>query len=560
MLVEPGRGLSARLLRGVIVRKRIGILVIHGVGEQTQFEYLEAIAGNLFKALSQDPARKPQIQIRRGAQAPLHAPTESWQSAPAIVSWWSQETHRWIDAHFHEVTWADLDMPSTLTNWLRLVGWGLAMPGIKLVDSTRTFQAREQHVCLPIRLSVVRRFFVRLELFGVSLLFFLMLTSINMLSWVLRRLAIRFTPIEHARVIIYDYLGDVKLYQDWTIRDDGLEALGEKSRASIQRRALRALATMAGEVQHKRLDEYYIFAHSLGTVVAFNALMELGVTLPNHFNEEEWAALPATLKTHAGYDAPEPQKPRRPYWLGKRDAIDRSVLFAGLKGLLTMGSPLNKFAAMWPAIVPVNREALAQPVPWINVADRQDIVAGDRISLFRSCDDRAPDDIAGLRLRNMPWADRLSIFTAHTSYWKADLTPSNPLGRIQGQLTGRHRQRLMNCLIPWLETGDGRRFEPPDDRMPGWLAASVYCAWLAIIALALSFIPAFLLRWMEILWSGGDAAIQHSLWEAMIATIKNPSLLAMHMGAVILTGILTVGVCSVIRYAWEANRDKWTDT
>ncbi len=540
-------------------RKRVGILVIHGVGEQTQFEYLEAIAGNLFKALSQNPAWKPQIQIRRGAQSPLHAPTESWQNAPAIVSWWSEETQRWIDAHFHEVTWADLDMPDNVPNWLRLVGWGLAMPGIKLVDSTRTFQARQQHVCLPVRLSVGRRLSVRLQLFGVSLLFFLMLVSINMFSWVLRRLSIRFAPIERARGIIYDYLGDVKLYQDWAIRDDGLEALGEKSRAAIQRRAVRALAAMAAEVQHKRIEAYYVFAHSLGTVIAFNALMELGVTLPNYFSEEEWAALPVALKTQAGYDAPDPQKPRRPYWLGKRDAVDRTALFAGLKGLLTMGSPLNKFAAMWPAIVPVNREALAHPVPWINVADRQDIVSGNRISLFRSCEDRGLDDIAGLRKRDVPWADRLSIFTAHTSYWKADFTPSNPLGRIKGRLTGQHPQRLMNRLIPWIETGDGGRFEPPDDRIPGWLATSLYGMWLVLIGLLLSFIPAFLLRWMEILWSGGDAAIHYSLWEAVIETVTHPWLLAEHMGAVILAGILTVGICSVVRYAWEANRNRWTD-
>jgi hypothetical protein len=543
-----------------IPRKRIGILVIHGVGEQTRFEYLEAIAGNLFKALSQDPARKPQIQIRRGAQSQLHAPTESWRNAPAIVSWWSQDQQRGIDAHFHEVTWADLDLPSTLTNWLRLVGWGLAMPGIKLVDSTKTFQARQQHVCLPILLSVRERLFVRLQLFGVSLLFFLMLISINMFSWVLRRLSITFAPIEHASGTIYDYLGDVKLYQDWAIRDDGLEALGEKSRASIQRRAARALAAMAGEVQHQRLDEYYVFAHSLGTVIAFNALMELGITLPNHFSEEEWTALPVALKTQAGYDAPDPQKPRRPYWLGKRDAIDRTALFAGLKGLLTMGSPLNKFAAMWPAIVPVNREALAHPVPWVNVADRQDIVAGNHISFFRSCDGRAPDDIAGLRLRNVSWADRLSVFTAHTSYWKADFTPSNPLGRVKGRLTGQHPQRLMNRLIPWLETGDGERFEPPNDRVPGWLAMCLYGAWLALIGLALSFIPAFLLRWMETLWSSNDAAIRYSLWEAVVETITNPSLLVVHMGIVICAGILTVGLCSVIRYAWEANRDKWTES
>jgi hypothetical protein len=540
-------------------RKRIGILVIHGVGEQTRFEHLEALAGNLFKALSQDPARKPQIQIRRGDHAPLHAPRESWRDVPVIVSWWSREVNGWIEAHFHEVTWADLDMPDSVSNWLRLVGWSLAMPGIRLVDSTRTFQARRQHVCVPVRLSVGRQLFVRLQLFGVSLLFFLMLVSINMFSWVLRRLSIQLAPIERARGIIYDYLGDVKLYQDWAIRDDGLEALGEKSRAAIQRRAVRALAAMAGVVLQGRLDEYYLFAHSLGTVIAFNALMELGVTLPNYFNEEEWAELPQALKAQAGYDAPDPQKPRRPHWLGKRDAVDRAVLFAGLKGVLTMGSPLNKFAAMWPAIVPVNREALARPVPWVNVADRQDIVAGNRISLFRSCDDRRPDDIAGLRLRNVPWADRLSLFTAHTSYWKADFTPSNPLGRVQGRLTGKHPQRLMNRLIPWLETGDGGRFDPPDDRMPGWLAMCLHGVWLCLIGLLLSFIPAFLLRWMEILWAGGDPAIHYSLWGAVVETTANPSLLAMHMGAVIGAGMLTVGVCSVIRYAWEANRSKWTD-
>lgn len=539
------------------MRKRIGILVIHGVGEQTRFEFLETIAGNLFKALSQDPARKPQIQIRRGGHAPLHAPAESWQDAPAIVSWWSEETQRWIDARFHEVTWADLDLPATLTNWVRLVGWSLAMPGIKLVDTTRTLRARQRHVCLPVRLSVGQRAFVRMQLFGVSLLFFLMLVSINMLSWILRRLSIRFTSIEHARGLMYDYLGDVKLYQDWAIRDDGLEALGEKSRAAIQRRAVRALAAMAGEVLHKRLDEYYLFAHSLGTVIAFNALMELGLTLPNYFNDEEWAALPAALKTQAGFDAPDPQKPRRPYWLRKRDAIDRAALFAGLKGVLTMGSPLNKFTALWPALVPVNREALARPVPRVNVADRQDLVAGNRISLFRSCDDREPNDIAGLWLRNVAWADQLSLLTAHTSYWKADFPPSRPSGRVAGRLMGWRSQRLMDHLIPWLETGDGTRFEPPTDRMPAWVADGLYVVSLVFLGLALAFIPVFLLRWMEILWAGGDPAIHYSLWGAVLETVANPSLLAAHMAAVISAGVLTIGLRSVVRHAWEVNRDKW---
>jgi hypothetical protein len=65
---------------------------------------------------------------------------------------------------------------------------------------------------------------------------------------------------------------------------------------------------------------------------------------------------------------------------------------------------------------------------------------------------------------------------------------------------------------------------------------------------------------METLWSGGDAAVHYSLWQAVVETIANPSLLAVHMGAVIGAGILTVTICSIVRYAWEANRSKWTDT
>jgi hypothetical protein len=95
--------------------------------------------------------------------------------------------------------------------------------------------------------------------------------------------------------------------------------------------------------------------------------------------------------------------------------------------------------------------------------------------------------------------------------------------------------------------------------MPGWLATCLFGGWLALIGLLLSFIPAFLLRWMETLWSSDEAAIHYSLWEAVVEAVTNPRLLAMHMGAVIGAGILTVGICSIIRYAWEANRSKWTD-
>src|SRR6266545_5490301 len=91
--------------------KRIGILVVHGVGEQKRFEFLEDIASHLFKALAADPAHRANIQIRRGNQVPLHAETESWHEAPAIVSWQplAGQYKDGIEVVFREVHWADLD-------------------------------------------------------------------------------------------------------------------------------------------------------------------------------------------------------------------------------------------------------------------------------------------------------------------------------------------------------------------------------------------------------------------------------------------------------------------
>ena len=113
-------------------RKRIGILVVHGVGEQACFDFLEDVATNLYLALSKEPGQKPHVQISRGDQVPVHSPTESWREASAIVSWWSPVSQRWLEAHFREVHWADLDMPATFRNWLDLVGWALGMSGVRL--------------------------------------------------------------------------------------------------------------------------------------------------------------------------------------------------------------------------------------------------------------------------------------------------------------------------------------------------------------------------------------------------------------------------------------------
>ena len=74
--------------------------------------------------------------------------------------------------------------------------------------------------------------------------------------------------------------------------------------------------------------------------------------------------------------------PARPVWLGEKDVIYRDRLFATFRGLFTYGSPLDKFAAIWPPRVPINKKEVGLVLgaggkrrEWIYVYDPTDPVA-----------------------------------------------------------------------------------------------------------------------------------------------------------------------------------------
>jgi hypothetical protein len=245
--------------------------------------------------------------------------------------------------------------------------------------------------------------------------------------------------------------------------------------------------------------------------------MEHELALPNYLTREEWTPRPEirNLKKEANQNAADKQMPRRPPWLGARDAIDRARLFAGLRGFLTMGSPLDKFAAIWPAIVPVNGQPLGKRVPWLNVADLQDIVAGS-IDLFPTC---APArGVGGLELCNVEWADQWSLLSAHTSYWNA----------------GTSSGRLIDCVIPWLER---QRFAPPADSLPPGLAKFVY--WVSFFLLAaFLWLGASLLLWLLIKVALGVGAFTFA-WSIIVV-----------VGA----GVSAVIGCLIGRRLWEEKK------
>ncbi|MFQ5995032.1 MAG: hypothetical protein ACE5K1_08040 [Acidiferrobacterales bacterium] len=516
--------------------ERIGIIVVHGVGEQRRFEHLESIASNFYKALSKDARRRPHVQLRYGDQTPRLAFSSSWRDAPALVRW-RKPGGRWIEASFREVHWADLDMPMTWGRWFKLIGWSLGVCGVRLYKKGRAGSPRQNKMCAPKLLNFFERFQVRASVFVVSLFFLLTLVTVNVLRWLLNRVSISPAWLGRVHDLIYNYLGDVKLYQDWFARsDDRVETIGEKSRVAIRRRMVRVLVQTASEMEAGRMDGYYIFAHSLGTVVAFNGLMETNLALAAYLTEAEWNGLPSSLKKKTAKPPPRRPMPQRPSWLdqtrGRYDAIDRRRLFRGLRGVLTLGSPLNKFASLWPAIVPVNSEAVGSNVAWVNVADVQDIVAG-KIDKFPVC--KPAPGIGGLELANISWAGAYSLVTAHTSYWSVD----------------PEKARLMDGIVPWLEGG---QLPPLANVMPLGLARLVFLFMLTVGAGALMWALAGAV-W---LLANADRKLGMSLSADYIETLASLGLRQDYLAALLPTSgyILVVGIgvvltCSLVRRAWE---------
>jgi hypothetical protein len=505
--------------------RRIAVLVVHGIGEQKRFEFLETVASNLYRALRRDPRRraKAYIELRRGDQITRGADaSESWHTAPAIVGW-QVPAGEGIEVQFREVYWADLDLPASWRGTFKLLGWALGISGLRFFTDATVGSAAKHGMCEP---SYARkgwaRLWVRARLFLVSLLFFYIVISVFLLDWLLLR---RISLFNDFRRLVHNYLGDVKLYQDWFTRnDDRLETVGKKSRVAIRSRMIRALIGTAAQVhggrQSEKLDGYYILSHSLGTVVAFNGLMETALALPNYLSKEQWTALPAKLKQRSQARAPKMQMPVRAPWLKANDAIHRGRLFDGLEGFVTMGSPLDKFAALWPCIVRINGQAIdaRRRVPWINVTDLQDIV-GSSIDLF----DRCPpaQGIGGLEKTEVGWADQLTLASAHTSYWTAKRHSYQP-------------DRLIEKLLSWFE---GNAFERPQDRMPPTLAKLIY--WASLIVLPAVILLAFVsLLW----WIRGYLPFPNIAYMSFLGEASYWALIA---------GFAVVTAVSLGRWLWE---------
>jgi hypothetical protein len=370
---------------------RVGIVLVHGIGEQRQFEHLEEVVRNIAADLQNDEYLSSiQVNVQVSKDGAYRAEHQTWRAegiATAIIEV-VDILNKTTKLEFREVWWADLDESNSLAAFLDFWSWGLSLwskpkydrlnigtaaidmrlPGLKCTENTEGL--------LPDRgqpLQYLHRFYLLL----VS---FVMLLTLPLL-WILGRGSRSILGFDIRPDILVEYLGDVKLYQqDKRIGKQILTDIGKNPpRVSIRRRVISTYVEMALE----GYDRWYVLSHSLGTVPAFNGLMETEQSLPNYLEEKLWEKWtkkrPNNLKSIKRLATDEKQNmlPQRPIWLEDDEIINRSELFSKLKGFVTYGSPLSKFAVLWPSIVPINKDVsvFREDFEWINIFDPTDPVS-----------------------------------------------------------------------------------------------------------------------------------------------------------------------------------------
>lgn len=549
--------------------EKIGLLFVHGIGEQKPFDHVKGSVAELAELLARgsDSAFVSCAVEDRTADRdwPIGQPTAGGD-APILLrvnvvprEGTASGATRHYEFHCHEVYWADLGARSGLLDVLTFWAWGLgqwAAPIYRDLDAAQVKQvarptpdgaamkfdsnltAMPKSIAGEWGTELGARF--KLWVSGVAALFTLLTLSL------LKRVAASLTQSAPSSTLLVQYIGDVRTYEararpgDSTLSDPGFPR-----RVAIRRRMVTQMVAMGARTD---LDGWHVFAHSLGSVAAYNGLTEIGHALPNYLGKDQWEALPAQLKR-------DPQCPRRTGeehlmmparadWLVDEDVIDRKALFGRLRGIVTYGSPLNKFAGLWPRIVATARRRLdgdsvfPAACRWINLQAAQDPVAGtlDRFGATRIEKDgtRAVEgipfegDVPACKTYRTPiWQPYL---LAHLDYFRNTQSYEHGIGI-------RQRSQVAQWLI-----GGNPSLDIATIRLPVWcgklaagLAVLILTATLAAVAVALVTIGGGLGKQLIFPVAGAQPS-GSAFIETFVASIW--PILAIVSGAILFAGLL----------------------
>lgn len=469
-------------------QKRIGLLFVHGVGEQERWEHLRSSVHEFAELmrLSGGPSNITVVDRTDGWQLP---PGERHpQGLSPLSLHFSSEEHR-ITFECHEVWWADLAKRSGIFDAVTFWLWGFGQwcaPIYRELDAAglpKVDRGLNKPISTLVRLpkSVaghpLKEPIARIQLLMAALAALFVACTLTLV----KRLFAAVLRQAPSPTILVQYVGDVRTYESRAAPgDSALSDPGHPRRVGIRRRMVTEMVAMGAR---EDLHGWYVLAHSLGSVVAYNGLTEIGHALPNYLPRPHWENLRSELKEDPGCcrrDSVNGMMPSRPPWVDPNAVINRPLLFAKLRGFLTYGSPLDKFAGLWPRIVATatDRRDLDNPFPaqcsWINFVGPTDPVAG-------CLDSFPPDRFQGAlpQVKNVttPWS--LLFGLSHITYfWGAE----------------RHRRGIgieqRKAITRWLMNQN----EPVEGPPLGFLVRllTVHVPWVAIVT-ALGALTALLL-------------------------------------------------------------------
>lgn len=490
---------------GAPEHERVGLLFVHGIGEQKRFDHLRASVTEFAELMKQsgDAGEKFACTVLDRTQDWKIEPGGAHPDGLAPVTLTLVSQRRTLVFDCHEVWWADLGARTGIADSLGFWLWGLGQwcapiyreldaADLSKEDKDRKGKALNKSASRLVKLpdAVAGRFgaecVARARLAMASFA-----TIFVAVSWVvLKRLFSAALKQAPSPTLVVSYVGDVRTYEERA--SPGATELsdpGHPRRVAIRRRMVRELVAMGAR---QDLDRWYIIAHSQGTVLAYNGLTEIGHTLPNYLAEDAWRALPTRLKHDAGCEKRPASEiadmmPARPPWLAYEDLLNRPELFAGLRGLLTYGSPLNKFAAIWPRIVatatdrkPKAKGSFRDACRWVNLRALQDPVSGDVRRFFAARPDRPGFSDQIPKIVNVDAPFRPNYLLAHLKYFSV-------AERFAHRMAVSQRLALMR----WIMTRDAKTANAAVEKIeqagyPGreHLVSASYLLVLALLAAA----------------------------------------------------------------------------
>lgn len=376
---------------------RIGIVCVHGIGDQPRYKHSDSVARDLVKILSDEyGSDSVSVQTSPGLdRGAFRADTTIFLKRRSVL----------FEIDLIECWWRDLGERHGLKRIMRFWSWAITLWSSRRLSEEPSVGRVNPDVYLQ-KQDILRIFFTRIIIYLYSVLFFVLILPAHFV------LNIASTLPFLARVNIfstaYSYLSCVKIYvesKNDTV-DDVVDLLVPK-RVRIQSR-LNALIAKVGASGY---DSWIVLAHSLGSVVALKSIMEDGVAYANSLTADEWqnidrCIVASTERECSNYFDKTPRK----NWIPDGYCINLKAVYERFGGLITYGSPLHMFAKMWPSIIEINIEREFGKFPWINISNTLDPIAGDINFIDPERD--------GIDIHNFSFDEGYFVHKSHTKYFK----------------------------------------------------------------------------------------------------------------------------------------------